>query len=364
MARVVNEGFATSSGDVDFVFDFSGMQIGPYQLDGNLVLAPMAGVTDAAFRVVCLEHGAAYAVGEMAASGAHLLHTEMTRRRYACDPREHFPVVQILGADSAEMANAAALAQDCGASMVDVNFGCPARVVCGKACGSAVMRDPKLAGDILRAVASAVTIPVSVKMRTGWDEDTKTAVEIAKTAQDAGFCLVTVHGRTRAQRFTGTVNRDDIAEVVRAVQIPVIANGDVATPQEALVMMRETQAAGVMIGRGACGNPWLFSRAQAFLDGKSDPGAPTAHDVYETIGTHLSALFAGEDWDEPGRELALVRTFRKHLRHYLEGFCLHDEALGAQLGRMLRLETKEALSGAVSDFFENVPATAHRVDEP
>ena len=175
---------------------------------------------------------------------------------------------------------------------------------------------------------------------------------------------MTVHGRTRAQRFTGTVNRDDIAEVGRAVQIPVIANGDVATPQEALVMMRETQAAGVMIGRGACGNPWLFSRAQALLDGKSDPGAPTAHDVYETIGTHLSALFAGEDWDEPGRELALVRTFRKHLRHYLEGFCLHDEALGAQLGRMLRLETKEALSGAVSDFFENVPATAHRVDEP
>lgn len=206
MAGVVNDGFATSSGDVDFVFEFSGMQIGPYQLDGNLVLAPMAGVTDAAFRVVCLEHGAAYAVGEMAASGAHLLHTEMTRRRYACDPREHFPVVQILGADPAEMADAAALAQDCGASMVDVNFGCPARVVCGKACGSAVMRDPKLAGDILRAVASAVTIPVSVKMRTGWDEDTKTAIEIAKTAQDAGFCLVTVHGRTRAQRFTGTVN--------------------------------------------------------------------------------------------------------------------------------------------------------------
>ena len=324
----------------------------------------MAGVTDAAFRVVCLEHGAAYAVGEMAASGAHLLHTELTRRRYACDPREHFPVVQILGADPAEMADAAALAQDCGASMVDVNFGCPARVVCGKACGSAVMRDPKLAGDILRAVASAVTIPVSVKMRTGWDEDTKTAIEIAKTAQDAGFCLVTVHGRTRAQRFTGTVNRDDIAEVVRAVQIPVVANGDVTTPQEALVMMRETQAAGVMIGRGACGNPWLFSRAQALLDGKPDPGAPTAHDVYETIGTHLSALFAGEDWDDPGRELALVRTFRKHLRHYLEGFCLHDEALGAQLGRMLRLETKEALSGAMSVFFENVPATAHRVDEP
>ena len=226
------------------------------------------------------------------------------------------------------------------------------------------MRDPKLAGDILRAVASAVTIPVSVKMRTGWDEDTKTAVEIAKTAQDAGFCLVTVHGRTRAQRFTGTVNRADIAEVVSAVQIPVIANGDVTTPAEALAMMRETQAAGVMIGRGACGNPWLFSRAQALIDGKPDPGAPQAQDVCKTIQAHLSALFAGENLEEPGRELALVKTFRKHLRHYLEGFCLHDEALGAKLGRMLRLETQEALSGAVTEFFERVPATAHRVDEP
>lgn len=234
MAGIVNAGFATPSDGVDFFFVFSGMQIGPYQLAGNLVLAPMAGVTDAAFRVICLRHGAAYAVGEMAASGSHLLHTEMTRRRYTCDPRERFAVVQILGADPAEMANAAALAQECGAAMVDVNFGCPARVVCGKACGSAVMRDPKLAGDILRAVASAVTIPVSVKMRTGWDEDMKTSVEIAKMAQDAGFCLVTVHGRTRAQRFTGTVNRIDIAEVVRAVQIPVIANGDVTNPGEAL----------------------------------------------------------------------------------------------------------------------------------
>lgn len=362
MAGIVNAGFATPSDGVDFFFVFSGMQIGPYQLAGNLVLAPMAGVTDAAFRVICLRHGAAYAVGEMAASGSHLLHTEMTRRRYTCDPRERLAVVQILGADPAEMANAAALAQECGAAMVDVNFGCPARVVCGKACGSAVMRDPKLAGDILRAVASAVTIPVSVKMRTGWDEDMKTSVEIAKMAQDAGFCLVTVHGRTRAQRFTGTVNRIDIAEVVRAVQIPVIANGDVTTPGEALEMMRQTQAAGVMIGRGACGNPWLFSRAQALIDGKPDPGAPTARNVHETLEAHLAALFDGENLEELGRERALVRTFRKHLRHYLEGFCLHEEALSAKLGRMLRMETREALSGAVTEFFEEVPETAHRVD--
>ena len=179
------------------------MQIGPYRLDGNLVLAPMAGVTDAAYRTVCLKRGAAWAVGEMAASGSHLLGTEMTRRRYACDPREAFPVVQIVGADPAQMAAAAALAEQGGAAMVDINFGCPARVVCGKACGSAVMRDPKLAGEILKAVAGAVSVPVSVKMRTGWDETMKTAVEIARRAQNEGFALVTVHGRTRAQKATG-----------------------------------------------------------------------------------------------------------------------------------------------------------------
>lgn len=336
------------------------MQIGPYQLDGNLVLAPMAGVTDAAFRVVCLHFGAAYAVGEMAASGTHLLGTEMTRRRYACDARENFPVVQILGADPAEMANAAALAQDCGAAMVDVNFGCPARVVCGKACGSAVMRDPNLAGEILKAVAGAVTIPVSVKMRTGWDDATKTAVDIARRAQDEGFALITVHGRTRAQRFGGTVNREDIAKVVRSVKIPVIANGDVNTPEDVLSMLRQTEAAGVMIGRGSYGNPWLFARAQALLDGKEDPGCPTASDVFAVVKMHLKTLFEGESLDDVQRETALVRTFRKHLRYYLQGFCVGNQQLEAELARMLRINDEKALECALEEFFKQVPETAVR----
>lgn len=320
----------------------------------------MAGVTDAAFRVICGRLGAAYAVGEMAASGTHLLETDMTRRRYACDARERFPVVQILGADVREMANAAALAQDCGASMVDVNFGCPARVVCGKACGSAVMRDPALAADILRAVAKAVTIPVSVKMRTGWDEATKTAVEIARAAQDVGFSLVTVHGRTRAQRFGGGVNRSDIAEVVRALDIPVLANGDVTTPEEALAMIAETGAAGVMIGRAACGNPWLFARAQAVLDGKPDPGSPEAARVRSVVHEHLAALFENEAVEDETRETALVRTFRKHLRHYLEGFCGANEPAAQLLARMLRIGRRQALESAVDEFFEQVPETAER----
>lgn len=336
------------------------MQIGPYRLDGNLVLAPMAGVTDAAYRTVCLKRGAAWAVGEMAASGSHLLGTEMTRRRYACDPREAFPVVQIVGADPAQMAAAAALAEQGGASMVDINFGCPARVVCGKACGSAVMRDPKLAGEILKAVAGAVSVPVSVKMRTGWDETMKTAVEIARRAQNEGFALVTVHGRTRAQRFSGTVNRADIAEVVRSLTIPVLANGDVTTPQQARAMLEETGAAGVMIGRGCYGNPWLFERAQAVIDGRDDPGEPTTEAVHRVVREHLTALLEGEDMDEEGRERALLRTFRKHLRWYLQGFCVQRPRADAVLARMMRLEEVAALEGAIEAFFDAVPPQARR----
>lgn len=337
------------------------MQIGPYQLEGNFVLAPMAGVTDAAFRVVCLHFGAAYAVGEMAASGAHLLNTEMTRRRYCCDKRERFPVVQILGADPAEMANAAALAQDCGAAMVDVNFGCPARVVCGKACGSAVMRDPELAGAILKAVASAVTVPVSVKMRTGWDDETKTAVQIARKAQDEGFSLVTVHGRTRAQRFGGKVNREDIAAVVRSVDVPVLANGDVSTPEEAVSLLRQTGAAGVMIGRGSYGNPWLFARAQSLLDGKEDPGQPQPEEVLSTVKMHLRALIEGENIDDARREISLVRTFRKHLRYYLRRFCDDNQQLQNSLAQMLLINEWKMLEVAVEEFFEQVPKTVVRI---
>ena len=304
MAGIVNAGFATPSDGVDFFFVFSGMQIGPYQLAGNLVLAPMAGVTDAAFRVICLRHGAAYAVGEMAASGSHLLHTEMTRRRYTCDPRERFAVVQILGADPAEMANAAALAQECGAAMVDVNFGCPARVVCGKACGSAVMRDPKLAGDILRAVASAVTIPVSVKMRTGWDEDMKTSVEIAKMAQDAGFCLVTVHGRTREEFYHGKADRGVIAAVKRRVSIPVVANGDVVDRESYRAMLAETGADGVAIARGALGRPYVFAAVR---------GAEYDFSVKDAVAEHLAVLMRYLP------ERVAVNNMKKQIAFYVKG---------------------------------------------
>ena len=244
--------------------------------------------------------------------------------------------------------------------MVDINFGCPARVVCGKACGSAVMRDPKLAGEILKAVAGAVSVPVSVKMRTGWDETMKTAVEIARRAQNEGFALVTVHGRTRAQRFSGTVNRADIAEVVRSLTIPVLANGDVTTPQQARAMLEETGAAGVMIGRGCYGNPWLFERAQAVIDGRDDPGEPTTEAVHRVVREHLTALLEGEDMDEEGRERALLRTFRKHLRWYLQGFCVQRPRADAVLARMMRLEEVAALEGAIEAFFDAVPPQARR----
>ena len=309
------------------------MQIGPYRLDGNLVLAPMAGVTDAAYRTVCLKRGAAWAVGEMAASGSHLLGTEMTRRRYACDPREAFPVVQIVGADPAQMAAAAALAEQGGAAMVDINFGCPARVVCGKACGSAVMRDPKLAGEILKAVAGAVSVPVSVKMRTGWDETMKTAVEIARRAQNEGFALVTVHGRTRAQRFSGTVNRADIAEVVRSLTIPVLANGDVTTPQQARAMLEETGAAGVMIGRGALGDPWIFERANALMETGVCPPLPPFAERIDTAVRQIE-LAAGQK----GEHIAMLEA-RRHVNCYLK----QQSGLKAFKNRICALERLEQL---------------------
>ncbi len=215
------------------------------------------------------------------------------------------------------------------------------------------MRTPQLAEAVLRAVAAASSVPVTVKMRTGWDEHTKTAVRIAQAAQDAGFAAVTVHGRTRAQKFEGAVSRADIAEVVRAVTIPVIANGDITTPEEALEMMDETGAAAVMIGRGAYGNPWIFRRAQALIDGRPDPGEPGAGQVKQTLLWHIAALFDGCCKE---RELAVARMFRKHARRYLARYIDEAGAEGRRrvLEQMMLAQDRVTLESATEEFFENL----------
>ena len=331
------------------------MQIGSITLDGNLVVAPMAGVTDEPYRRICRDLGASLTVGEMAASDAHLRSTDMAMRRFRCDPEESVPVVQILGADSKEMAAAARLAQECGAKIVDINFGCPARVVCGKACGSALMKEPDVAKRILEAVAEAVTVPVTVKMRLGWDDKIKTAVEIALQAQNCGFSAVTVHGRTRAQRFSGTVDKQGIAEVVQALTIPVIANGDVKTPQDALDLLRQTKAAGVMIGRGIYGNPWIFDRTRRLIETGQDPQEPTRLEAGKTVLEHFDRhmRYWTRVLEEQTAQEAAVRSFRKHARWYLTRFCKDDDCADAKaLYTVVRSPDPQEVRAVLTEFFQ------------
>ncbi len=317
------------------------MQIGPNKLVNPVILAPMAGVTDAPFRRICLELGAGLVVSEMVSARDDLRGTDLSRRRYEPDPWNPIPVVQLLGAEPGAMAEAARYAEDHGAAVVDINFGCPARKVCGMACGSAIMSDEPLARSILQAVAAAVRIPVTVKMRTGWDAGHKNAIEIARAAEDAGFAAVTIHGRTRTDLFKGEAEYGTIAQAVRALSIPVVANGDIASPQKAARVMEQTGAAAVMIGRAACGNPWLLGRVGAVLSGQRDSGGPERHAAGETVLRHWR--YHLQYW---GDSLGAVRTFRKHGRWYLERF-------GGKLAAQALMKETEA--GAVerllTDFF-------------
>lgn len=305
----------------------------------------MAGVTDVPFRHVCRSMGAGLVVAEMVASNANLRETALSAHRFQPDPRDAIPVVQLLGADPAEMAAAARYAQTCGAAIVDLNFGCPARVVCGKACGSAIMQDEALAERILKEVVRAVDIPVTMKMRTGWDDEHKNAVTIARIAQDAGVKALTVHGRTRAQRFNGTAEYDTIADVVKEVAIPVVANGDIDSPEKARAVIERTGAAGVMIGRAAYGNPWLLSQCAALLTEGRLPEPIDAREVGRVMLWHLR-----EHFDYWGATCDAVRSFRKHARWYL------NRIEGAQelAARVVRMQEPERVSAELTEFFEQV----------
>ena len=322
------------------------MQIRSFTPAVGTVLAPMAGVTDAAFRRLARDFGAGWTVGEMVASEARLRETEKTTERFRIDPQDPFPVVQLLGSDPGEMASAAQFAQTQGARAVDINFGCPARVVCGKACGSALMQEPELAEAIVRATVAAVEIPVTVKMRTGWNAEHKNAVELARRFEASGAALLTVHGRTRADKFSGHAEYRTIADVAHAVSIPVIANGDITTPEKALSVMEVTGAAGVMMGRGAVGNPWLFSRTKALLEGRRDPGEPSVREVRETIRRHFAWHLEASAADAR----YALRSFRKFLPPYLA----HCPG-GVEAARgLVREETPEGLLRALDAYFQIV----------
>jgi tRNA-dihydrouridine synthase B len=289
------------------------LQIGRYTLPNNLALAPMAGVSDLPWRNVCREWGAGYAVGEMLHSRADLMGTDKSIFRVA-QADEAAPIaVQLLGNDPQDMARAAQAQVAAGANIIDINMGCPAKKVCYVAAGSALLSNELLVAEILSAVVQAVPdTPVTLKIRTGTETSHKNAVNIARIAQDAGIALLAVHGRTRADKFTGSAEYDTIAEVVQAVDMPVLANGDMTTPEQVNQVLQYTQAAGAMIGRGANGKPWLFAQIKHYLQTGEALCPPDTPSIYQVIHRHIHAMhdFYGE--------FIGVRMARKHLSWYAE----------------------------------------------
>lgn len=286
------------------------VNIGPYQFLDPLILAPMAGVSDRPFRLLCRRLGADYAVTEMVTSDERLWHTDKTRSRLALDGEATPRVIQIAGSEPHMMADAARRAAELGADIVDINMGCPAKKVCNRAAGSALLRDESLVANILSAVCSAVSIPVTLKIRTGWSPAERNGVRIAQIAEHAGIQALTVHGRTRACAFREPVEYATIAAIKRAVRMPVIANGDITDPARAAEVLNITGADGLMIGRAAQGNPWLFAAIKAARAGR-DWTAPSFPERRAVMSEHVQALHAHYG------EQAGLRIARKHVGWYL-----------------------------------------------
>ncbi|BCA91727.1 tRNA dihydrouridine synthase DusB [Vreelandella aquamarina] len=285
--------------------------IGPYQLPNPVMLAPMAGVTDRPFRQLCRRLGAGWVVGEMVTADPSLWHTRKSQLRMDHQGEPAPRVVQIAGGDAEMLAQAARLNAELGAQIIDINMGCPAKKVCNKAAGSALMRDEALVAEILDAVVSAVDIPVTLKIRTGWCATSNNALRIAKLAESAGIQALAVHGRHREQRYTGEAEYDTIAEIKSHLAIPVIANGDITSPEKAAYVLRYTGADAVMIGRGAQGNPWIFQQITHYLTHGERLAPPSLTERCQILLEHLQALHAFYG-DTMG-----VRIARKHVGWYL-----------------------------------------------
>jgi len=292
------------------------VRIGPYSLT-PLALAPMAGVTDRPFRMLCRRLGAGLAPSEMVTSDVKLWHTTKSQRRMDHTGEPEPRAVQIAGSEPAQMAEAAQRNVDAGAQIIDINMGCPAKKVCNKLAGSALLRDEGLVARILEAVTRAVDVPVTLKTRTGWSPEQRNGVQVAQIAEQAGIKALAIHGRTRACMYQGEAEYDTIREIKSRVRIPVFANGDVDTPELARDVLARTGADGVMIGRGAQGRPWIFREVKFFLE-QGRHCAPVARsEVRDILLAHLEALYSfyGEDTG--------VRVARKHLSWYCQ---LHPDA--------------------------------------
>ncbi len=327
------------------------MKIGPYVLRNNLVVAPMAGVTDRPFRQLCKQMGAGMAVSEMVASNSLLWGSEKTRRRADHTGEVEPKSVQIAGADPKMMAEAAKYNADQGAQIIDINMGCPAKKVCNVMAGSALLQNEPLVQQILEAVVGAVNIPVTLKIRTGWDRSHKNAISVARIAEASGIQALAIHGRTRACGYTGDAEYETIAAVKAAVGIPIIANGDITSPEKARYVLEVTGADAVMIGRAAQGRPWIFREIEHFLATGSHLPPPEVEEIRRVMLAHLIDLheFYGP---ERGAKVA-----RKHISWYTKGL------VGSAAFRrdMNLLPTAEAQYQAISQFFDTLAEVDSRL---
>jgi tRNA-dihydrouridine synthase B len=319
------------------------VQIGPYALRNNVFVAPMAGVTDRPFRQLCKKLGAGYAVSEMAASNPRLWASEKSSRRTDHAGEMEPKAVQIAGAVPEELAECAKFNVDRGAQIIDINMGCPVKKVCNNWCGSALLQHEDLVQRILEAVVRAVDVPVTLKFRTGWDRQNKNALVIARMAEQAGIAMLTLHGRTRADGYKGDAEYDTIAAVKAAVGIPVVANGDIATPEKAKFVLDHTGADAVMIGRAAQGRPWICREIDHFLRTGEYLPAPMVDEVRELMNEHLPAHYAFYG------EYLGVRTARKHIGWYVQDLPGGEEFRQ----RMNLLESTPEQLAAVDDFFKS-----------
>jgi len=320
------------------------IQIGPYTLNSQVVLAPMAGVTDQPFRSLCREHGAALTPSEMLTSNTRLWNSEKNRLRRHHDGELSPRVVQIAGSDPAMMAEAARLNVKQGAQIIDINMGCPAKKVLKKAAGSALLKDEQLVAEILNSVVQAVEVPVTLKIRTGWNPANRNGSTIARIAEDAGIKSLAVHGRTRECMFRGKVEYDTIAAIKQSVDIPVFANGDILSPQKAAAVLSYTKADGVMIGRAAQGRPWIFQQIDHYLKYRQLEAEPSLSEQLNLILGHLQNLYDFYG-DFKGTLIA-----RKHVAWYCQNL---SESLSFRAA-FNKLDEPKQQFAALTNYFSNL----------
>ncbi|BBB30917.1 tRNA dihydrouridine synthase DusB [Neptunomonas japonica] len=322
-------------------------QIGPYNIDSQVILAPMAGVTDQPFRQLCRRLGAGLVVSEMVTSDTRLWNSRKSAHRLNHTGEDEPRSVQIAGGDPLMMAQAARMNAERGAQIIDINMGCPAKKVCNKAAGSALLKDEPLVLSILQAVVSAVDIPVTLKIRTGWSTDQKNAETVARMAEDSGIQALAIHGRTRACGYKGEAEYDTIANVRKIIEIPLFANGDISSPEKAKEVLNHTGANAVMIGRTAQGNPWIFKEIDHYLRHNERLEKPALKEVKDTLLSHVAALhqFYGEYLG--------VRIARKHV-----GWYLHHQPKGVSFrAHFNQLESAIEQVAAIEQYFKQAHVT-------